>query len=181
MTGIITFGVYCAYQKWYINPQYSNGNEPEPEVRLNLALYTAVMIPISTFLFGMLCSPSQMPFPQTNVELVPVGWVSRESVHWIVPIIAASLYLPGYVSTSQRVLYSADIPPGFVGSSYCSSPSSCILQRATTRKFVATSYFFVHGTHTNFFCARENQLSREYSCWKFADQELPGWCVSVSH
>ncbi|KAJ9123475.1 hypothetical protein QFC24_003689 [Naganishia onofrii] len=51
VTGIITFGVYCAYQKWYINPQYSNGNEPEPEVRLNLALYTAVMIPIST-LFG---------------------------------------------------------------------------------------------------------------------------------
>jgi hypothetical protein len=52
VTGIITFIGYCLYQKYHITPLYQNGNEPAPEVRLDLALYVSVMIPISTFFFG---------------------------------------------------------------------------------------------------------------------------------
>jgi DHA1 family multidrug resistance protein-like MFS transporter len=74
VTGGAAYAGYCAYQVYVINPLYDGDKEPEAEVRLDLALYVSILIPISTFFFG---------------------WVSRPEVHWIVPIIAASLYLPG--------------------------------------------------------------------------------------
>lgn len=74
VTGGAAYAGYCAYQKYVINPLYDGDEEPEAEVRLDLALYVSIIIPISTFFFG---------------------WASRPEVHWIVPIIAASLYLPG--------------------------------------------------------------------------------------
>ncbi|KAJ9091422.1 hypothetical protein QFC19_009132 [Naganishia cerealis] len=112
VTGIITFIVYCSYQKWYINPLYSNGNEPEPEVRLNLALYTSVMIPISTFFFG---------------------WVSRESVHWIVPIIAASLYLPGIFLLFQSIIM-------YLTMSYYTFAGSILAANALARSLIASVF-----------------------------------------
>ena len=54
-----------------------------PEARLEIGLMASVFIPISLFMFG---------------------WSARESVHWIVPVIAAALYLPGIFLTFQSIL-----------------------------------------------------------------------------
>jgi DHA1 family multidrug resistance protein-like MFS transporter len=52
VTGGMAYAGYCAYQKYVINPLYDGDREPEAEVRLDLALYVSVLIPISTFFFG---------------------------------------------------------------------------------------------------------------------------------
>lgn len=53
------------------------------EKRLELALYTSWMIPLSLLIFG---------------------WTSRESVHWIFPVIGAAIYLPPIFLAFQCIL-----------------------------------------------------------------------------
>jgi MFS transporter, DHA1 family, multidrug resistance protein len=54
-----------------------------PEHRLEIGFLTSFSIPLVTLLYG---------------------WTARESVHWIVPVIAGALYLPGVFLTFQSVL-----------------------------------------------------------------------------
>ncbi|KAJ8075611.1 hypothetical protein PM082_021241 [Marasmius tenuissimus] len=66
------------------------------EARLEIGLVASAFIPISLFMFG---------------------WSSRESVHWIVPVIAAALYLPGIFLTFQSILvYLTVTYPKYAGS-----------------------------------------------------------------
>lgn len=68
------FAAYVAYNKYHMEPRYARNPDLAPETRLELALVAACFIPVSLLMFG---------------------WSSRESVHWIVPIIGSALYLPG--------------------------------------------------------------------------------------
>ncbi|KAM0788476.1 hypothetical protein ACM66B_001609 [Microbotryomycetes sp. NB124-2] len=73
ITGTLSYFFYVWYQARYIQPKAEAGTL-QPEERLRLSLYASSFIPVSLFIFG---------------------WTSRENIHWIVPVIAASLYLPG--------------------------------------------------------------------------------------
>ncbi|KAK4704006.1 MFS transporter, DHA1 family, multidrug resistance protein, partial [Phenoliferia sp. Uapishka_3] len=83
VSGIITFTAYVLYNRYHIEPRYEKNPDLAPEVRLELGLIASFFIPISLFLFG---------------------WSARESVHWIVPIIGAALYLPGIFLIFQSIL-----------------------------------------------------------------------------
>lgn len=72
VTAVFTYTGYAFYLKYRIEPLAKSG-KMEPEDRLEIGLFASMIIPISTFFFG---------------------W-SAGRTHWIVPIIAASLYLPG--------------------------------------------------------------------------------------
>ncbi|KAK4058517.1 hypothetical protein OIO90_000679 [Microbotryomycetes sp. JL221] len=83
VSGALTFTVYLWYQKKILLPRAINDPKFRPEDRLELALFAAVFIPVSLFLFG---------------------WSARPSVHWIVPIIGAGLYLPGIFLAFQCII-----------------------------------------------------------------------------
>lgn len=83
VSGIITFAAYVAYNKYHMEPRYARNPDLAPETRLELALVAACFIPVSLLMFG---------------------WSSRESVHWIVPIIGSALYLPGIFLIFQSIL-----------------------------------------------------------------------------
>ncbi|EEB91287.1 hypothetical protein MPER_10380, partial [Moniliophthora perniciosa FA553] len=83
VSGGITFTAYCLYLKYYLHPLIDRNPDLPPEVRLHIGLISSIFIPVSLFIFG---------------------WASRPSVHWIVPVIAAALYLPGIFLTFQSIL-----------------------------------------------------------------------------
>ncbi|KAI5481913.1 MFS transporter, DHA1 family, multidrug resistance protein [Pseudohyphozyma bogoriensis] len=83
VSGAITFFFYVIYNKVHMEPRYMKNADIQPEVRLELAIVASIFIPISLFLFG---------------------WSSKASVHWIVPIIGAALYLPGIYLNFQSIL-----------------------------------------------------------------------------
>ncbi|KAI5477203.1 MFS transporter, DHA1 family, multidrug resistance protein [Pseudohyphozyma bogoriensis] len=83
VSGGITFFFYVVYNKVHMEPRYLKNPDIQPEVRLELAIVASIFIPISLFLFG---------------------WSSKASVHWIVPIIGAALYLPGIYLNFQSIL-----------------------------------------------------------------------------
>jgi len=96
VTGTITYTVYCLYNRYHMEPRFVRNGGLAPEARLEIGLMASVFIPISLFIFG---------------------WASRPSVPWIVPIIAAALYLPGIFLTFQSILMYASISyPNHVGS-----------------------------------------------------------------
>jgi MFS transporter, DHA1 family, multidrug resistance protein len=74
VTGVVTFILYCLYTKYILFAREKREGGMEPEQWLVLALYTSPLIPAAVLLFG---------------------WSSQESVHWIVPVIATGLFLPG--------------------------------------------------------------------------------------
>lgn len=66
------------------------------EARLEIGLMASVCIPVSLFVFG---------------------WTARASVHWIAPVIAASLYLPGIFLSFQSILMYLSLSyPKYTGS-----------------------------------------------------------------
>ncbi|KAK7046753.1 MFS general substrate transporter [Favolaschia claudopus] len=87
VSGAITYTVYCLYQKYHIAPRFARAaaqnTELAPEIRLEIGLIASIFIPTSVLIFG---------------------FASRPSVHWIVPIIGAALYLPGIFLNFQSVL-----------------------------------------------------------------------------
>jgi DHA1 family multidrug resistance protein-like MFS transporter len=96
VTGVITYTVYCLYNRYHMEPRFIRNGGLAPEARLEIGLMASVFIPISLFVFG---------------------WASRPSVHWIVPIIAAALYLPGIFLTFQSILMYVSLSyPNHVGS-----------------------------------------------------------------
>jgi len=84
ITGILTYVVYCLYQKYHIAPRYAKaGGNVAPEIRLEIGLMASIFIPTSVLIFG---------------------FTSKASIHWIVPVIGAALYLPGIFLNFQSIL-----------------------------------------------------------------------------
>ncbi|KAF4158046.1 hypothetical protein CNMCM6936_003680 [Aspergillus lentulus] len=71
---IVAFCLYPLQERYYLRRVAANGGKGEPEARMWMARWGAVLIPISLFWFG---------------------WTSYRSVHWIVPIIASSFFGAG--------------------------------------------------------------------------------------
>ncbi|KAG2019407.1 hypothetical protein GB937_004949 [Aspergillus fischeri] len=84
--------LYFSYQ-----PRVTNANVVvEPEARLVPGQVGAVCIPVCLFIFA---------------------WTSRESVHWIVPIIGTAFFAPGFYLTFQSILnYLGESYPRYVAS-----------------------------------------------------------------
>jgi DHA1 family multidrug resistance protein-like MFS transporter len=62
---------FFAYLYYVQEPKYNANGELKPEERMPVAIVGALLVPICLFWFG---------------------WTSRESIHWIVPIIGSSLF-----------------------------------------------------------------------------------------
>ncbi|KAF5389031.1 hypothetical protein D9757_005016 [Collybiopsis confluens] len=87
VSGAITYTAYALYLMYHLEPRMARaaaeGKQLPPESRLEMGLMASIFIPTSLFMFG---------------------WASRASVHWIVPIIGAALYLPGIFLSFQSIL-----------------------------------------------------------------------------
>ncbi|KIK66813.1 hypothetical protein GYMLUDRAFT_913154 [Collybiopsis luxurians FD-317 M1] len=115
VSGAITYTAYALYLMYYFEPRShhakAEGKELPPEARLEIGLITSLSIPISLFIFG---------------------WASRESVHWIVPIIGAALYLPGlYLNVQSIMMYTTSAYPRYAasvlaGNALCRSTMACV-------------------------------------------------------
>ncbi|KAK0492776.1 major facilitator superfamily domain-containing protein [Armillaria luteobubalina] len=77
VSGAITYTAY--YPKYHIAPRYAKAAETRPEI----GLIASIFIPTSVLIFG---------------------FTSKESIHWMVPVIGAALYLPGIYLTFQSIL-----------------------------------------------------------------------------
>ncbi|KAJ7491205.1 major facilitator superfamily domain-containing protein [Mycena latifolia] len=87
VTGVFTYVALCLYQRYHIEPRFARAEKEnktiQPEIRLEIGLMTSIFIPTSVLIFG---------------------FTAKSSVHWIVPVIAASLYLPGLFLNFNSVL-----------------------------------------------------------------------------
>ncbi|KAJ7484680.1 major facilitator superfamily domain-containing protein [Mycena latifolia] len=100
VSGSLTYTVYCFYQKYHIAPRYARAaaanTEVAPEIRLEIGLMASIFIPTSVLIFG---------------------FSSKASVHWIVPVIGAALYLPGIFLNFQSILmYITSAYPAYAAS-----------------------------------------------------------------
>ena len=87
---------YCIWLYLVQEKQFDVNGNIAPENRLPPAIIGSLFIPACMFIFG---------------------WTSRESIHWIVPMIGASLFPMGAVLLFNAVLnYQADAYPEYVGS-----------------------------------------------------------------
>jgi len=89
---------YCGFLPWIIyvlKPKFAAGTFV-PEDRLPVAMFGAVLLPISLFWFG---------------------WTSSASIHWIVPMIAASCWaIATYLLFQAGFNYLVDCYPRYVAS-----------------------------------------------------------------
>nr|GAT43112.1 benomyl methotrexate resistance protein [Mycena chlorophos] len=87
ITGILTYTVYCIYQKYHVEPRFvraeAAGTFVAPEIRLEIGLMASIFVPTSILIFG---------------------FASKASIPWIVPVIGAALYLPGIFLIFQSIL-----------------------------------------------------------------------------
>lgn len=111
VTATFTYTGYVIYLKKRIEPLAASG-QMVPEDRLEIGLVGAFFIPIATFFFG---------------------WTARESIHWIVPIIAASLYLPGLYLIFQSLLV-------YIGTSYWTFTASAFAGNTLLRSIIAGAF-----------------------------------------
>ncbi|KAF7367534.1 MFS general substrate transporter [Mycena sanguinolenta] len=100
VSGGLTYTVYCIYQKYHIAPRYARAaaanTDVAPEIRLEIGLMASIFIPTSVLIFG---------------------FTSKPSIHWIVPIIGAALYLPGIFLNFQSILmYITSAYPAYAAS-----------------------------------------------------------------
>lgn len=88
----VTIPPYFYWMHHYLEPQFNENGEVQPEKRLMPCLVGGFCIPICLFWFG---------------------WSSRADVHWIVPIIGSSFFSIGAVLLFNGVLnYLGDAYPG---------------------------------------------------------------------
>jgi DHA1 family multidrug resistance protein-like MFS transporter len=96
--GLVVLPLFCIYLYFVQEPQFNENGEIKPEKRLPPAFVGAFCIPICLFWFG---------------------WTSRESVHWIVPIIGSSFFTIGAFLLFNSVLnYLGDAYPKYTASVY---------------------------------------------------------------
>ncbi|KAL2847207.1 major facilitator superfamily domain-containing protein [Aspergillus pseudoustus] len=88
---------YVLWLYFFYQPRVANANVAvEPEARLVPGQIGAVCIPVCLFIFA---------------------WTSRESAHWIVPIIGTAFFAPGFYLTFQSILnYLGESYPRYVAS-----------------------------------------------------------------
>lgn len=111
VTATLTYVGYVVYLRKRIQP-LSDSGKMVPEDRLEIGLVGALIIPISTFFFG---------------------WTARASVHWIVPIIGASLYLPGLYLIFQSLYV-------YIGSCYWTYTASAFAGNSLLRSNIAGAF-----------------------------------------
>ncbi|CZS90656.1 related to FLR1-Putative H+ antiporter regulated by yAP-1 and involved in multidrug resistance [Rhynchosporium graminicola] len=93
---LVTIGPFFLYLYYIQEPQFNKNGEIKPEKRLPPAFVGAFCLPICLFWFG---------------------WSSRESVHWIVPIIGSSFFSIGAFLLFNSVLnYLGDAYPEYAAS-----------------------------------------------------------------
>lgn len=96
---IIFFG-YCIYNQKYVLPRFKEGKW-KPEYRMQPAFLGALMFPASVFWFG---------------------WTSYESIHWISPVIAYSVFLAGtYLIFQGFFAYIGEAFPRYLASAFTSN------------------------------------------------------------
>jgi len=87
---------FFAYIYYVQEPKYNENGELKPEERMPVAIVGGLIIPICLFWFG---------------------WTSRESIHWIVPIMGSSLFSVAALLLFNVVLnYLADAYPTYATS-----------------------------------------------------------------
>ncbi|KAI0043053.1 MFS transporter [Auriscalpium vulgare] len=92
----VTIPPFFAYLYYVQEPMYNERGELRPEARMPVAIFGAVLVPICMFWFG---------------------WTSRESIHWIVPIIGSGLFSIAALLLFNVVLnYLADTYPVYAAS-----------------------------------------------------------------
>jgi len=95
---LIVMPFFFAYVYYVLEPQFDENGEIKPEKRLPPACVGAFAIPICLFWFG---------------------WTSRESIHWIVPIVGSGFFTVGAFLLFNSVLnYLGDAYPNYVASVY---------------------------------------------------------------
>lgn len=100
---VIAYIFYAGVFYFILEPKMMRSGPPAPEAFLHLALATSIFIPTSLFIFGM--SFRFLPFHAIYLPSALItGWTSRDSVHWIVPIIGAAIYMPGIYILFQCAL-----------------------------------------------------------------------------
>ncbi len=117
---------YCLYQMYHVAPRYAKaeakGLQIAPEMRLELGLFASIFIPTSVLIFG---------------------FTSKESIHWIVPIIGAALYLPGIYLTFQSILM-------YITMAYPAYAASVLAGNDLFRSTIASVFpLFGHAFFTN--------------------------------
>ncbi len=100
----------------------ATGKEAPPEIRLEIGLMASIFIPTSVLLFG---------------------FASKESIHWIVPVIGAALYLPGIFLNFQSILM-------YVTSAYPKYAGPVLAGNDLARSTIASVFpLFGHAFFTN--------------------------------
>ncbi|KAH8920821.1 MFS general substrate transporter [Atractiella rhizophila] len=79
----LAMGGYSLFVYYHVEPKFKRTGVLIPEDKLQAALVASWFMPISLLLFG---------------------WLSRPSVHWMGPVVAAALYIPGIVLLFQSCL-----------------------------------------------------------------------------
>ncbi|KAF7327899.1 Benomyl methotrexate resistance protein [Mycena kentingensis (nom. inval.)] len=128
VSGAITYTAYCLYQKHHIAPRFDRieaangaGSVP-PEIRLEIGLMASIFIPTSILIFG---------------------FASKASVHWIVPMIGAALYLPGIFLIFQSILM-------YCATAYETHAASVLAGNDLFRSTIAAVFpLFGHAFFTN--------------------------------
>jgi DHA1 family multidrug resistance protein-like MFS transporter len=93
---IVTVIVLFAWSYFYLEKQFDENGNVEPEKRLIPAMVGCWFVPICLFWFG---------------------WTSRESIHWIVPIVGSAFFGVASFTLFQAVLpYLSDAYPDSVAS-----------------------------------------------------------------
>ncbi|KAJ4490822.1 major facilitator superfamily domain-containing protein [Lentinula aciculospora] len=122
VSSFISYIAYALYQKYLFEPRsiraISQGAQLAPETRLEIGLIGSLCIPVSLFIFG---------------------FASRANVHWIVPIIGASFYIPGIFLNFQSILM-------YISISYPMYAASVLAANDLFRSTIA-SVFPLFGRH----------------------------------
>ncbi|KAF9516079.1 hypothetical protein BS47DRAFT_1341426 [Hydnum rufescens UP504] len=104
--------VYVLYIYYYLNPKWMRQGYLTPEERLVLAVVSGPTIPISLFIFG---------------------WTAKRSIHWIAPVIGASLYIPGLFLLFQSAII-------YLPLSYPEYAASVLAGNAFVRSVMAAAF-----------------------------------------
>ncbi|KAJ7785820.1 major facilitator superfamily domain-containing protein [Mycena metata] len=116
LTGTVTYALYCVYNIYHINPRAAraaaDNKELSPEVKLEIGLFGSIFIPTSILIFG---------------------FTSKASIHWIVSVIGASLYLPGIYLIFQSLA-------NYLTTAYPGHETSVLAANALYRSVIASVF-----------------------------------------
>ncbi|KAJ7785821.1 putative caffeine resistance protein [Mycena metata] len=116
VTGTVTYALYCVYNIYHINPRAAraaaDNKELSPEVKLEIGLLASIFIPTSILIFG---------------------FASKASIHWIVSVIGASLYLPGIYLIFQSLA-------NYLTTAYPGHETSVLAANALYRSVIASVF-----------------------------------------